>query len=167
MLALSLTKVGPEERVLQHSAKSGFVKVPCKMLEKLTAELGIPKPHNNELNKKEPFNSPAHIIKLMRKVLGPDTSEKKLLRIMKQTWGKSHLDPGSNDILQTLGAMDIMDKEDWKMFEDEAEVDWLQDAWLLNRRIKVTRLRCDAEGNRRSLRVMIRRVEVCGLLLIK
>ena len=53
------------------------------------------------------------------------------------------------------------------MFEDEAEVDWLQDAWLLNRRIKVTRLRCDAEGNRRSLRVMIRRVEVCGLLLIK
>ena len=121
MLALSLTKVGPEESVLQHSAKSGFVKVPCKNLEKLTAELGIPNPHNEQLNKKEPFNSPAHIMKLMRKVLGPDTSEKKLLRIMKQTWGKSHLDPGSNDILQTVGAMDIMDKENGKKLEDEAE----------------------------------------------
>ena len=121
MLALSLTEDGPEESILQHSAKSGFVKVPCNILQKLTAELGLPSPYNKELDKKEPFNSPAHIMNLMQKVLGTETTERGLLRITKQTWGKTHLDPASEDILQTLGAMDIMDKEDGKMLEDEAK----------------------------------------------
>jgi hypothetical protein len=120
-LVLSLTKDGPEESILQHSAKSGFVKVPCNILQKLTAELGLPSPYNKELDKKEPFNSPGHIMNLMQQVLGPEISERGLLRIMKRTWGKTHLDPASEDILQTLGAMDIMDKEDGKMLEDEAK----------------------------------------------
>jgi hypothetical protein len=121
MSALSLTKDGPEESILQHSAKSGFVKVPCNILQKLTAELGLPPPYNKDLEKKEPYNSPSHIMQLMSKVLGPETSARGLLRIMKQTWGKTNMDPASEDILQTLGAMDIMDKEDGQMLEAEAK----------------------------------------------
>jgi hypothetical protein len=111
--------VGPEESVLQHSAKKGFMNIACNILQNISGELAVPLTHNQELDTTEAYNSPQHIMQLMHKVL-PETSKKKLIQIMKQTWGKANLDPQSHDILQTLGTFDIMDKDDKAMLENEA-----------------------------------------------
>ena len=120
MLTLSLTKVGPAESILQHSAKKGFVNIACNIIQNISVELGVPLTRNQELDTTELYNSPGHIMQLMRKVLGPETSEKEVIKMIKQTWGKASLDPQFQDILQTLGSLDIIHTDDKAMIEKEA-----------------------------------------------